>query len=125
MINSTKFRRDKTTRSGDNAVVFKVAEQFSRYPGGRKKINGRFSGEEFRERFALPLLRDNKVVVFDLTGSAGYSSGFLDEAFGELGLFFPVSELRQRLRLISEDDPDAVTIAWARIEDAASERHAI
>lgn len=102
--------------------MFKVAEQFSRFPGGRKKIHGRFSGEEFRESYALPLLKNHKIVTFDLTGSAGYSSGFLDEAFGELGAIFPLAELRERLKIISEDDPDAVEIAWNRIEDAASER---
>ncbi|MEN1956551.1 STAS-like domain-containing protein [Luteimonas changyuni] len=102
--------------------MFKVAEQFSRFPGGRRKIHGRFSGEEFRETCALPLLEKHRFVIFDLTGSAGYSSGFLDEAFGELGLLFPLAELRERLQIISEDDPDAVDIAWSRIEDAASER---
>lgn len=103
-------------------IVYNVAKSFSRFPGGRRRANGDYSGEEFREDVVLPLLEQYRKVTFDLSGSAGYSSGFLDEAFGELGLLMPYDEVRSRVELIADDDPDAVEIAWARVKDANRER---
>lgn len=103
-------------------TVYNVAKMFSRFPGGRRRANGDFSGEEFREDVVLPLLQKYKRVTFDLTGSAGYSSGFLDEAFGELGSIMPLDEVSRRVKLVAVDDPDAVEIAWERIRDANRER---
>lgn len=105
-----------------HSINYKVATQFSRFPGGRKRSHGRNSGEEFRDTVTIPLLQQYEFVTFDLSGSAGYSSGFLDEAFGELGAVYAIEELRRRVTIIADDDPDAVDIAWARIADAARER---
>jgi len=99
--------------------VYKVASEFSRYPGGRLRSHGEFSGQAFREDVVLSLLHDK--IIFDLSGSAGYSSGFLDEAFGELGAIFGVSEVRRRIKLIATDDAEAIEIAWERIKDASHE----
>lgn len=104
------------------SVVFNVAKEFSRFPGGRRRDHGRHSGEEFRETVAIPLLEKYSRVKFVLTGSAGYSTGFLDEAFGELGALYGYEALAQRIELEAEDDPDAVYIAWQRIKDASKER---
>lgn len=106
------------------SIVFTVADDFSRRPGGRKKANGHFSGEEFRESVALRLLNEYDRVVFDLTGSAGYSSGFLDEAFGGLAAYFSFDELQRRIEIVASDDPGAVEIAWDRMRDAAKEGRA-
>lgn len=102
-------------------IRYHIPSQFSRFPGGRRKEHGRHSGEEFREQVVIPLLSEYERITFDLGGSAGYSSGFLDEAFGELGTKFPLDELRRRLEIVADDDPDAVLTAWARIEDASRE----
>lgn len=102
-------------------IRYAVAEQFSKFPGGRRRRHGRHSGEEFREDVALPLLAEYERVIFDLGGSAGYSSGFLDEAFGGLGAIFPLAELRRRITILAADDPNAIDIAWERIEDASRE----
>lgn len=99
-----------------------LAERFTKFPGGRKRKNGDHSGEEFREDVALPLLREHEFVIFDLTGSAGYSTGFLDEAFGELGAIFGYKEMKRRVTIVAEDDPDAARTALQRIEDASRER---
>lgn len=100
---------------------YMVATQFSRTPGGRKRANGQYSGEEFREDVARPLLEKHSFVVFDLSGSAGYSSGFLDEAFGGLVQYFSLDDIKKRVGIEATDDPGAVETAWARIEDAARE----
>lgn len=103
------------------SVTYKVAKEFSRYPGGRLRSHGDFSGQAFREDVALPLLQQYERVTFDLTGSAGYSSGFLDEAFGELGAIYGEAEIRRRIKLVADDDAEAVEIAWRRVKDASLE----
>lgn len=70
----------------------------------------------------LPLLRDYELITFDLSGSAGYSSGFLDEAFGEIGSILGMDEARRRVEIIACDDPEAVATCWRRIQDASDER---
>ncbi|WP_235565378.1 STAS-like domain-containing protein [Lysobacter sp. Root494] len=106
------------------SIRYTVATTFSRRPGGRKRANGVHSGEEFREDVARALLQQYEHVVFDLSGAAGYSSGFLDEAFGGLVRYYKIEELRQRIEIVAEDDPGAVETAWARIKDADKEaRH--
>ncbi len=100
---------------------YSVSKSFTRFPGGRRRQHGLHSGEEFRESVALPLLDQHDRVIFDLSGSAGYSSGFLDEAFGELGAILGLSEVERRVVIRADDDPDAVETAWARIREAAKE----
>lgn len=104
-----------------NNIVYSVAQEFSRFPGGRKKKNGNHSGEEFREDVALPLLARYEYVTFDLSGSAGYGSGFLDEAFGELGKILGLEEAKRRITILASDDQEAVEISWLRIVDASKE----
>ena len=100
---------------------YSVAKSFTRFPGGRRRQHGLHSGEEFRESIVLPLLSQHERVIFDLSGSAGYSSGFLDEAFGELGAIFGLPEVERRVVITADDDPDAVETAWARVREAAKE----
>ncbi len=87
--------------------LIKVAEQFTRYPGGRFRSMGPHSGEAFRDDVLIPaLLRDpeGEVVVY-LDGVAGYPASFLEEAFGGLirSKKFSPTELRRRLKLRAED----------------------
>lgn len=69
-------------------ITIVVARDFSRYPGGRYKVDGEFSGEAFREEKLVPALREANDtrgrVVVDIDGAAGYPSSFLEEAFGGL-----------------------------------------
>ncbi len=66
--------------------VFKISEDFSRFPGGRYKSDGDYSGEHLREDVLLPLLTSDpscKIHLFvgDVLGLPG---AFLEEAFGSL-----------------------------------------
>lgn len=84
--------------------VISVANDFSRYPAGRYKSDGPFSGQHFRDDFVVPALRENELVVVDLDGTRGYGSSFLEEAFGGLvRLGFSTSDLRERLSFRSTD----------------------
>lgn len=64
--------------------VVVVAKDFSKYPAGRYKTDGPFSGEKFREEILLPLLEKGDEFSINLDGTRGYGSSFLEEAFGGL-----------------------------------------
>jgi hypothetical protein len=81
-----------------------VAQDFTKYPGGRTPDDGPSSGEELREKFLLPALRTHDKVNVDLNGTMGYAASFLDEAFGKLVYKgFSGQELRRRLHLVGPD----------------------
>lgn len=76
--------RNAVDRSG--TVTLNIARDFSRFPGGRRRVHGKHSGEEFREDWLIPRLRQaskqNEVLEIDFDGTLGYGSSFLEEAFG-------------------------------------------
>ena len=61
-----------------------IADDFTKYPGGRYRKHGKGSGEEFRENFLVPNIEKQEQITIVLDGTAGYSSSFLEEAFGGL-----------------------------------------
>lgn len=61
-----------------------IAKDFSPFPGGRYKTDGKFSGEGFREEFLEPNIKNNESITILLDGTRGYGSSFLEEAFGGL-----------------------------------------
>ena len=67
--------------------TIRVAE-FSHSPGGRFKVHGPSSGEEYREEVLVPALKDaisaDETLTVELDGTSGYGSSFLEEAFGGL-----------------------------------------
>lgn len=87
----------------DRLIV--IARDFSRYPGGRYKDDGEFSGEAFRDDLLVPALRDaqqnHTIVVVEIDGAAGYPASFLEEAFGGLvrERYFSARELGQLLKV--------------------------
>ena len=100
--------------------IIKLATDFSEYPAGRYTTDGDDSGERFREDFLVPALKNGEVIV-DLDGAMGYGSSFLEEAFG--GVLrthkdtFSIKSLRDKLHLISIEDPSLITEIWEYIED--------
>lgn len=80
-----------------------IAKDFSKFPAGRNRRDGNYSGEEFRVKHLAPALEKGGEVVVELDGTLGYGSSFLEEAFG--GLIrehnFTSEELLQRLKLKS------------------------
>lgn len=62
----------------------KMVEEFTDAPGGRFRIHGEHSGEQFRVDFLEPALRENDRVIVNLDGALGLPASFLDEAFGPL-----------------------------------------
>ena len=91
--------------------VLKVSTDFSDIPGPRYIREGLYSGEEFRERLLVPLLKkciengDTLQIVLD--GTQGYGTSFLEEAFGGLirvnHLSF--SDIHDHVIIVSEEEP--------------------
>jgi hypothetical protein len=100
---------------------FSVALQFSKYPGGRFKSDGPYSGEQFREEVLKPLLDKCAHLTINLSGANGYGASFLDESFGELGKIFGEDVCRRRLTLIADDDPTLIPLIWTKVAKGAAE----
>jgi hypothetical protein len=76
----------------------RLVEDFTDAPGGRYKIHGEHSGEQFRLDLIEPSLRAYDEVVVDLNGALGLPASFLDEAFGPLSAEYCAGKLKFELR---------------------------
>jgi hypothetical protein len=95
--------------------------EFTEYPGPRYQTQGTHSGEEFFQEVLKPLfekllLEEKKdpendyFLEVNLDSTAGYASSFLDEAFGNLAYEFSQEVVIPRLRIISNEEPDWVSV---------------
>ncbi|WP_223630184.1 STAS-like domain-containing protein [Pseudomonas atacamensis] len=81
-----------------------LARDFTKFPAGRYKDDGPYSGELFREKYLAPALESGEEIAIDLDGARGYGSSFLEEAFGGLvRLGFPADRVLARISLVSKD----------------------
>jgi len=101
------------------AREIRVARDFSRYPAGRFRDDGPYSGEAFREDFLLPALHAGEQVVVDLDGVRGYGSSFLEEAFGGLVRKGVTQSLIKRLVLLRSVDKSLIEEVEDYIEHGA------
>lgn len=99
-----------------------LAKAFSKFPAGRYKTDGPYSGQAFRENYLRGPLREGKKVVVFLDGTAGYGSSFLEEAFGGLVREEKISEesLKDKLSIKTEYE-NLETRIWKYIEAASQE----
>ncbi len=84
-----------------------LVTDFTRYPGGRYRKHGKYSGEEFRETVLRPIVQNNESVVIDLDGAFTIPPSFLDEAFGPLVREYGVEKVRHCFEIRLTDDDDA------------------
>lgn len=81
-----------------------IAKDFTRYPAGRYRADGPYSGEVFRDKFLEPSLSDGESVKVILDGARGYGSSFLEEAFGGLvRKGFSVDQVHAMVKIVSAD----------------------
>ena len=87
-------------------IEIHIAEDFSRVPAGRYRVDGPRSGEALRQDHLAPALRKADKVIVHLDGVTGYGSSFLEEAFGGLVRVdgFASKKLRRSLILKTGDD---------------------
>lgn len=98
-----------------------IAKQFTQFPGGRYRRNGKGSGQEFREDFLVPLLKSGNSARIVLDGVSGYPPSFLEEAFG--GLIregFAVEELKKHIEFSATPSFESYKhMIWSYVERAA------
>lgn len=102
----------------DTTCRYEFASSFTKYPGGRLRAHGPYSGEAFRDDVLFQLLGKNEMVTVDLTGVRGFGSSFLDEAFAEAGKRLGRVEAKRRLHFECADDPALLAMIDAKIEKA-------
>lgn len=102
----------------------KISDDFTRFPSGRYKTDGEFTGEHFREDFLVPYLKENDKVVIDINDVRGYGSSFLEEAFGGLvrNKYFSENDLKKRMTILcSENNNTYKDEIWLYIKEAQNE----
>lgn len=99
-----------------------IAKEFSKFPGGRSRVDGPASGEEFREQHLIPALKTHDKVVVDFDGVAGYAASFLEEAFGGAVALLGLNYVNSRLVIKVSDDPNLSLIIQSFMEKAARGR---
>lgn len=103
----------------------RISKDYSRYPGGRYRRLGKYSGEEFRDDILVPALAKDDEVIVILDGTAGYGSSFLEEAFGGLiRVGCDPSVIKSKLKPIAEEAEFETYVGeiWQYIDEAI-ERH--
>lgn len=109
-------------------LVLNIPKDFSRSPSARFPSEGDFSGQEFREKFLSPKVKEaiesgvHLEVVLD--GSSGYSTSFIEESFGGLVREgkYTFDQLDSTLIIISNEDPSYIDDIKAYMKNAWSHR---
>lgn len=93
-------------------MTIKISRDFSDTPGARYINEGKFSGEEFREKLLkekfLQARNNRQLLTIDFDGGYGYPTSFLEEAFGGLARAYGSSEVLNILKFISDDEPSLI-----------------
>lgn len=87
-----------------------AVRDFSETPGPREKVQGDFSAELFVEtvldsEFKKMDVDANLKMEINLDGTLGYGTSFLEEVFGGTARKKGVNFVRERLDVISEEEP--------------------
>ncbi|WP_445720470.1 STAS-like domain-containing protein [Flavobacterium sp.] len=106
----------------DSVIIF--VKDFSIVPGSRELDEGKkaHSGEEFRNTFLEPafkkiLDKDTKLIV-NLDGTIGYGTSWLEEVFGGLARIYGSDVVKNKIELISEEEPYLIDDINEYINDA-------
>jgi len=113
-------RKIREERIGRIAMTVNIAKDFSKTPGGRLKIEGENSGEEFREKVLKHAYQESKnkgeTLIINLDGGYGYAVSFLEEAFGGLAREIKDQNLLG-IVIISDEEPALINRIKTYIND--------
>lgn len=104
--------------------IINISKEYTITPGARYITDGKYSGQDFREKFLEPLFQDNSTVKIQiiLDGTMGYATSFLEESFGGLvrkfGNKFTNQEILERFHFISDEEPACINEISQYIKDA-------
>ena len=108
-------------------MKYSIANEYTKTPGVR---TGLYSGEDFREKVLIKLLKnlqDNDILTINLDGGFGYSSSFLEEAFGGLVRKnkFKKEDLLKKIKIISNDEKKLIDDVEIYIVEAIPENNEV
>jgi hypothetical protein len=93
----------------DNIIKIIISKDLSPTPGPRKKSEGDFSGQFFRETILEPAFeeakKNNKKIIINLDGTLGYGTSFLEEVFGGLQRKYSKEDVMEYIEIISKEEP--------------------
>lgn len=102
--------------------VLSIARDFSAFPAGRRRADGPFTGEKFRDDLLRPLLERGERFILDIDGVEGLPSSFLEEIFGGLVRAGYTVEQLQGTIDIKATEPDLAIypdLAWRFAAEAS------
>ena len=102
------------------AVVVRIADEYTTLPGPRYREQGAHSGEQLRDDLLQPRLKEamrgRRTLIVDLRGTTcGYPIGFLEEAFG--GLARNVAGAAEHMHMV-DDNPETMREIVQLMRDA-------
>ena len=108
-----------------NSITINIAKEYTKTPGGRYTKEGKFSGEDFRNKLLKPkyleAIKSEMGLTVVLDGGYGYSPSFLEEAFG--GLVRDLHDERiLRIKIVSEEEPSQFDSIHKYITDALEDK---
>lgn len=108
-------------------IKISILNDFSPTPGPRYISEGKFSGEEFRQKILFPKVSEaiNNGIPFevDLDGTAGYGTSFLEESFGGLIRIhnLPYERIKELMTLTSKEEDYLIDDVKQYLKDAYEE----
>ena len=107
-------------------MYYKISDEYTDKPGGRYISDGKFSGEDFREKKLKKMVeeyRKNKEkITIDFDGGYGYGNSFLEESFGGLvRKGYSSEEVLSCFNFISNEEPSLVSKVEGYIKEAIYE----
>lgn len=104
-------------------ITINIAKDFSDAPGGRHRVDGPKSGEEFRDEFLEKHFTNNnsEKIQINFDGGFGYATSFLEEAFGGLARKFGVKKVLDKLEFISDEEPSLKAEVIQYIKESVNE----
>lgn len=107
----------------DKKKIYQFADQYTKYPGGRFRKLGKYSGEDFRETVLRPIFEAGKSIEIDATGVlTSFSPSFLDECFGQLAVEYGLEQFNKTIKLYSSDNPSLKDKMLFYVEKALRDR---
>ncbi len=103
-----------------------ISKDYTLTPGPRKISQGKFSGEDFRINVLEPnfkkCLNSNSKLTVDLDGTYGYFDSFLEEVFGGLARSYNPKLVKEKIIIVSKEDPDLILKIEKFIKDSSNEK---
>jgi hypothetical protein len=106
-------------------ITLNIALQYTKTPGARYRIDGPYSGEDFRVTMLEPHFLDKhnkEPITIVLDGVEGFATSFLEEAFGGLARKYGTAVVQDRLHFVSSEDPGLIDEIVQYIQKAEGKR---